>query len=243
MSWSIRYLTFGLAFRFLLSYNFKFFSTVWIPNNAKNDLKVARLQLMQALDENNFASAAQLVDNLLKVPRITKRNDGPTLVGTWQVATTIPGPKGPPIWVKYSKSIAQVTAPILGSKISANRNFQIFDETKQGITEFINLSEYVGTSVFATAGGRCSQILENDEQCQDSFSLFDAQVADISFYLRSPTESPLVLNINGSGSFKVLYTDDELRIVENEDKARAVQRKVPLPTEYQDIVSRKFDIK
>ena len=42
----------------------------------------------------------------------------------------------------------------------------------------------------------------------------------------------LSFSIKGKGQIKILYSDNEIRIVENESGARAIQRKVPTPTDY-----------
>lgn len=104
-----------------------------------------------------------------------------------------------------------------------NRNFQIFKESNN---EFVNLSEYYGSKIFATASGKF-------EVVSTTFpSKINAYVSKISLIVFGNVFSFL---ISGQGIVIVQFIDKDNRIFENEKGARVLQRKVPLPVEYENL--------
>lgn len=127
-----------------------------------------------------------------------------------------------PTWQKYSSFIEQIT------KKSSNKNYQIFSSNSN---KFFNLSEYNGNDFFATASGTYNKLENRNDIAQ-------ANVTEICVYFQFLQKlRKLSFNVNGNGIINIVYEDkDSYRIVKNEKGARAIQKKVPVPRFYEDLL-------
>jgi len=122
------------------------------------------------------------------------------------------GTTSSPAWTKYADVLGA-----LGKQ--SNRNFQMFS-TSTGSSTFVNLSEYWGPRVFATASGT---------YLVGPGGHFVATVTRVTLHLGGVK---VRLGVQGEGVVRVLFDDEQLRVIENEAGARAIQRYVPVPVEY-----------
>jgi len=178
--------------------------------------------------------------------------------GCWQVKRTLLEPQ----WTKYSKALELTKFNFLNKKRDKNktlgekrttttksnqkqnRNFQIFKEEK-----FINLSEYWGSSFYATAAGTYTIVEKQKETSPFS------QASNKKKKMKSPPLQliarvtrvdvhlwgfRLKLNIQGNGIVNALYCKNDLRVFRNEDGAIAIQElcRDGIPEEYTSL----FDI-
>jgi len=124
-----------------------------------------------------------------------------------------------PEWTKYSNFITKFT------NNSSNRNYQIF---KSNSRVFYNLSEYNGNKFFATASGSLTG--NNDNLL--------ATVTEITIYVMLFQKyRKISFNVNGKGIINIIFESDQYRIVQNEKKAMAFQKKVPIPNEYKVLLN------
>ena len=175
--------------------------------------------------------------------------------GCWQVKRTLLEPQ----WKKYSNifgvlgnirfrlkafldNIENISKEEKNSNVAitttalSNRNFQIFKDDK-----FINLSEYWGSSFYATAAGSY-QVVQKEKKSNfipQAWNNNDkkpplqltARVSRVDIHLRG---FQFKLNIQGDGIVNALYCKNNLRIFRNEDGAIAIQEFCPdgIPVEY-----------
>jgi len=142
--------------------------------------------------------------------------------GCWRVVET----RGEPEWTKYSGVIFRLLKAIGVREGESNNNYQIFSSSPSKRT-FVNLSEYLGSSFYATASGDY-QILSDSE--------IKAMVDRISIHFdfgREGSKLSWNISVKGEGLVSVLHLDDKLRVFTNEDGASVLQEKVALPASYQ----------
>lgn len=170
-------------------------------------------RLVECLDKG--ADELRLIEMIdeLQAEKSNRRSSVKSLEGAYQVLTTT----GRPSWTKYSEKL------VLQKK---SRNFQIFSNTDNNA--FVNLSEY-GFGCFATASGTY-------EKSKQEPNTFLATVDRVSIHLGSKFELPI--NVKGSGVISLLYSDTELRVIESEEGAQAIQRPIDPPEEYAALLER-----
>ena len=151
----------------------------------------------------------ELIDEIT-LEKSNRRERIRKLTGAFEVQTTT----GQPSWTKWSSKLSVKDK-------DTNKNYQMFGENNN----FINLSEY-GFGCFATASGTYEKSLEPNT--------FVAEVNAVTIHFGNKIELPL--RVKGKGVISLLYSDKELRIIESEEGARAVQRPVPAPEKYQGLL-------
>jgi hypothetical protein len=129
------------------------------------------------------------------------------------------GTTSSPAWTKYADVLGA-----LGKQ--RNRNFQMFSSAEGSTASFINLSEYWGAHVFATASGTYVA-------GQPGSGQFVATVTRVTLHLGG---MKVRLGVQGDGVVQVLFEDEQLRVIENEVGGRAVQRYVQVPAEYRTML-------
>jgi hypothetical protein len=202
-------------------------STSELIKTLESDVINSEILVKEFLKQQQQKQSRKLNNIFMK----TKYNPN-KLKGSWQVITTITGPKGTPQWSKYSTFVTAITKSLFKENYN-NKNFQIFDEYKsKPESSFINLSEYYGKNFYATASGYC---LLRDNKENDNFPIYyNAYVNNITINLLGKYR--LTFPVEGKGQIKILYSDDDIRIVENEDGAKAIQKKVPTPADYYSLL-------
>jgi len=126
-----------------------------------------------------------------------------------------------PEWKKYSNIITK----LIPNNNNNNKNYQIFSSSSN---RFINLSEYNNQNFFATAIGTYKKS-EN--------SKFIANVTEICIYFNLLKKlNKIIINVNGNGIINIIYEGLSYRIVENEVGAKALQKKVLIPSFYKELL-------
>ena len=186
------------------------------PPAAKDDF----LALIEASNSNSDRSRSSSNENrgdplillsVLEESSLNRRNSKRDLSGCLQVLSTSIGAKEP-AWTQYSKLLGALSQ-------SRNRNFQFFSK---GNDKFMNLSEYVGSTFFATASGTYKQIGKLE---------FAAKVNRIDLHFWKG-KFKLRFSVDGEGVVKLIFDDNDIRVLVNEDAAYAAQKYVKAPKEY-----------
>lgn len=205
ISFLILYLASVHCFSIFPANNNKVTRTIWNLLNDNNTLKPA----ISISIEND-------IDKLISSYRPSSK----FITGAFE---SVPYGNKKPKWKQYSDIITKLT------NNNSNKNYQIFNSNS---SSFLNLSEYAGSNLFATASGTYSK-LDNR-----GTSKFLATVTEISIYLHFLNQyRKFSFNVNGNGIINIIYQDSEFRIVQNEQQARAFQRKVPIPICYKKLLS------
>lgn len=192
------------AFSIFPANNNKVTRTIWNLLNDNNTLKPA----ISLSIEND-------IDKLISSYRPSSK----FITGCFE---SVPYGNNKPNWKQYSDIITKLT------NNNSNKNYQIFNSN----SSFLNLSEYNGENMFATASGTYSK-LDNS-----STPKFLATVTEISIYLHFLNQyRKFSFNVNGNGIINIIYQDSEFRIIQNEQQARAFQRKVTIPICYKKLLS------
>jgi hypothetical protein len=192
-------------------------------NNNNNKAVTELIELLNLQPSTNSAtttkaatSLASAVANVIILPSLPLSEK--TLAGTWQVRDTV----GKPNWQLYSEKLS------FGQQ--KNRNFQIFGGTDSA-RRFVNLSEYAGSSIYATAVGTYSFLPPEKEKAKAEANKNKAKATVTGVQLHFG-KFVLKLNVKGDGIVNVLFNDGDIRILQGEDGARAIQQKVEIPLEY-----------
>lgn len=192
------------AFSIFPGNNNKVTRTIWNLLNDNNTLKPA----ISISIEND-------IDKLISSYRPSSK----FITGCFE---SVPYGNKKPKWKQYSDIITKLT------NNNSNKNYQIFNSN----SSFLNLSEYSGSNLFATASGTYSK-LDNS-----STPKFLATVTEISIYLHFLNQyRKFSFNVNGNGIINIIYQDSEFRIIKNEQQASAFQRKVTIPVNYKNLLS------
>lgn len=175
--------------------------------------------LINMLDSNDEAQLSDVYSSINVVK--TGSVSGKELSGCWQVADfdLEKDTRDQPNWRKYSNVLGKLSS--LFPNFPAPRNFQYFSE--EGNT-FNNLSEYLGPS--------CYVMTEGTYKTTGTPQVV-AYVTTVCVYIFGLS---LRINVDGKGLINVKYIDRFKRVLENEDGARVLQIKIPVPAEYRTVL-------
>jgi len=208
--------------------------------------------LLDAIKRGNKEATADAVEDLLLSSRAPS-SLSPQLSGAYKVLATLGGganKQQEPAWRKYAQLLStnKTNNKQKGEAASesSNSNYQIFSSKSN---DFLNLSEYNGDAFFATASGTVAKLpnTPSSSSAAASSSLsssskrerFLATVNAVSIYINmfGKQRRLVIPGVKGTGYINVLYDDGDLRIVENEAQARAVQKRVEVPAAYKDLLA------
>ena len=200
----------GLFATILLLFSLEIVSSLnFLQRRPQKGSVTPRTLLHEIARGSNEGRVLELIDEIT-LEKSNRRESVRKLTGAFEVHTTT----GQPSWTKWSSKLSVKDK-------DTNKNYQMFGENNN----FINLSEY-GFGCFATASGVYEKSLEPNT--------FVAEVDAVTIHFGNKIELPL--RVKGKGVISLLYSDKELRIIESEEGARAVQRPVPAPEKYQGLL-------
>lgn len=185
--------------------------TSLFPSSSSSPFDTNLIELLNTNSEDELTSIYTSIVTK-SPPRIVKPSQ---LSGCWQVADTVDNVKQPN-WRKYSNVLGRLSA-------KKNRNFQYFSESG---TSFNNLSEYLGSNFYASTKGSY-EVAEGGSLVEATVSKICVNVLGFSFEF----------NVDGKGMIKVMYIDQFKRVLENEDGAKVMQIRVPVPEAYEAVLS------